>query len=179
MKNDDNKTMSIYLKEADSDFSKELSKYLRVLGNEKRLKILKLIEKEPMDVRTIASEIDTCYANAKKHIDKLLSIGVIKMEAGEGRETSRGISTVWKYSLIPGGLELIIRNLGLFSSFKFELSDKIKEANKNVSKEFAGKVPVFWVLGGVDDGKVFPIKKDCVKIGREDPPNEDKYDPQE
>ena len=44
----------------------------------------------------------TSYENTKKHLDKLMSIGVIKKEAGLGAPTSKGIHPVWQYSLVPG-----------------------------------------------------------------------------
>jgi len=47
------------------DYYSELSEYLEVLSNSQRLKILKLLEKKPRDVRTIASEINTSYENTK------------------------------------------------------------------------------------------------------------------
>jgi hypothetical protein len=37
-------------------------------------------------------------------------------------------------------------------------------------------LPIVKVLGGVDDGKEFPLKKPLIKIGRVDPDNKDKYD---
>ncbi|MBR6496900.1 MAG: winged helix-turn-helix transcriptional regulator, partial [Methanomicrobium sp.] len=61
----------------DPDFYEDLSEYLNVLSNPTRLKILKLIEHQPKEVREIAKEIDTSYENTKKHLDKLLNTGVI------------------------------------------------------------------------------------------------------
>ncbi|MDD1673640.1 MAG: hypothetical protein LUP99_04440, partial [Methanomicrobiales archaeon] len=61
----------------DIDFLQELSEYLDVLSSSVRLRILKLIEKKPKDARTISHEIETSYENTKKHLDKLLSIGLI------------------------------------------------------------------------------------------------------
>jgi predicted transcriptional regulator len=72
------------------DFLEELSDYLEVLSNTARLKILKLIERGPKDARTISHEIETSYENTKKHLDKLLSIGLIRKEAGVGKPTSKG-----------------------------------------------------------------------------------------
>ena len=54
------------------------------------LRILKFLEKKPRDARGISKEIETSYENTKKHLDKLLSIGVIKKEAGLGAPTQRG-----------------------------------------------------------------------------------------
>ena len=162
----------------DLDFMKELSEYLDVLGSGTRLKILKFIEKEPKDIRAISSKINTARENTKKHLDKLLSVGVVKKEMGRGEPTVKGIHPVWKYSSVPGGLEVILRSLGIFSNVKFEMSDKIAEVRDKISEEFISNLPVIRVLGGADDEKRFPIKNDKVRIGRIDPEKMDKYDPE-
>jgi pSer/pThr/pTyr-binding forkhead associated (FHA) protein len=38
-----------------------------------------------------------------------------------------------------------------------------------LSKEVLGNIPTAMVLGGPDDGKVFPLKQDQIRIGRIDP----------
>jgi len=160
----------------DSDSLEELSEYLDVLSSSARLRILKFLEKKPRDARAISKEIETSYENTKKHLDKLLSIGVIKKEAGLGAPTSKGIHPVWEYSLVPGGLEAIIRNLGLFSNTRVqivgsEISRRLDEVKGTLSKEVLGNVPTAIALGGPDDGKVFLLKQDIVAIGRNDPEN--------
>jgi DNA-binding transcriptional ArsR family regulator len=160
----------------ESDSLEELSEYLDVLSSSARLRILKFLEKKPRDARAISKEIETSYENTKKHLDKLLSIGVIKKEAGLGAPTSKGIHPVWEYSLVPGGLEAIIRNLGLFSNTRVqvvgsEIARRLDEVKGTLSKEVLGNVPAAIVLGGPDDGKVFYLKHDTVAIGRNDPEN--------
>jgi DNA-binding transcriptional ArsR family regulator len=147
----------------ESDSLEELSEYLDVLSSSARLRILKFLEKKPRDARSISREID-----------KLLSIGVIKKEAGLGAPTSKGIHPVWEYSLVPGGLEAIIRNLGLFSNTKVqitgsEISRRLDDVKSTLNHEVLGDVPAVIILGGSDDGKVFLLKKDSVSIGRIDP----------
>jgi len=160
----------------DSDSLEELSEYLDVLSSSARLRILKFLEKKPRDARGISKEIETSYENTKKHLDKLLSIGVIKKEAGLGAPTSKGIHPVWEYSLVPGGLEAIIRNLGLFSNTRVqvvgsEISRRLDEVKGNLSREVLGNIPAAIALGGPDDGKIFLLKNDVVSIGRNDPEN--------
>ncbi len=160
----------------DTDSLEELSEYLDVLSSSARLRILKFLEKKPRDARSISREIETSYENTKKHLDKLLSIGVIKKDAGLGAPTSKGIHPVWEYSLVPGGLEAIIRNLGLFSNARFqvvgsEISRRLDEVKGTLSKEVLGNVPAAIVLGGPDDGKVFLLRNDRISIGRIDPEN--------
>ncbi|KUG21326.1 MAG: FHA domain-containing protein [Methanomicrobiaceae archaeon] len=168
----DEDASTTYVLDERSDSLRELSGYLDVLSSSTRLKILKVIETTPKDVRQISSEIQTSYENTKKHLDRLLGIGVVKKEAGLSRETSTGIHPVWKYSLIPGGMEAIIRNLGLFGNIRIPLSDtglsaKLERVRREVSGEFL-KQPAIILLGGPDDGKVFYLQGDTTDIGRID-----------
>jgi len=160
----------------DADSLEELSEYLDVLSSSARLRILKFIEKKPRDARAISKEIETSYENTKKHLDKLLSIGVIKKEAGLGAPTSKGIHPVWEYSIVHGGLEAIIRNLGLFSNTQVqivgtEISHRLDKVKNTLSKEVLGNIPTAMVLGGSDDGKAFQLKPNQIRIGRIDPEN--------
>jgi hypothetical protein len=156
-----------------ADSLDELSAYLDVLSSSARLRILKFLEKNPADARTISHAIDTSYENTKKHLDKLLSIGVIKKDAGLGASTSRGILPVWEYSVVQGGLEAIIRNLSLFSNKEFqivnhEISERLASVKKTLSYEVLGDIPAAIVMGGTDDGKIFSFKGDTINIGRID-----------
>jgi DNA-binding HxlR family transcriptional regulator len=158
----------------DTDDLQELSEYLDVLSSSTRLKILKVIERRPKEVRQISHEIETSYENTKKHLDKLMSIGVVRKEAGLSRPSAKGVHPVWKYSLVPGGLEAITRSLGLFANLNLTLTDavlaeKLAGVRETFSGEFAGRGPVFILLGGADDGKVFPIVEESVALGRADP----------
>lgn len=168
----------------ESDSLEELSEYLDVLSSSARLRILKFLEKKPRDARSISREIETSYENTKKHLDKLLSIGVIKKEAGLGAPTSKGIHPVWEYSLVPGGLEAIIRNLGLFSNTKVhvmgsEISRRLDQVKSTLNHEVLGDVPAIIVLGGSDDARVFLLKNETVSIGRIDPSKRAAYRPGE
>jgi DNA-binding transcriptional ArsR family regulator len=179
--NSEDKSPTIIIHE-DSDSLEELSEYLDVLSSSARLRILKFLEKKPRDARSISKEIETSYENTKKHLDKLLSIGVIKKEAGLGAPTSKGIHPVWEYSLVPGGLEAIIRNLGLFSNTRVQImgsdiSHRLDDVKSTLSREVLGNVPAAIVLGGPDDGKVFLLKHETMNIGRIDPENPASFDP--
>ena len=157
-----------------ADSLDELSRYLDILSSSARLRILKVLENGPRDVRTISNEIDTSYENTKKHLNRLLSIGVIKKEAGLGAPTSRGIQPVWQYSIVRGGLETIIRNLGIFSNTRVqivdgEISRRLESVKKTFANDVLGGVPAAIVMGGADDGKIFLLKKETILIGRSDP----------
>ena len=164
------------------DYFNELSDYLEVLSNSQRLKILKLLEKKPKDVRTIASEISTSYENTKKHLDKLIGVGLIRKEVGLGQQTSKGVHPVWKYSLVPGAMEAVVRNLGIFSNMRINLVDselkkKIDDVRDAIEDEVTGEKPMLIILGGPDDGKFFLLEKQEIRIGRIDPERENSYDP--
>ena len=176
---DDSRTLIL---DTDTDDLQELSEYLDVLSSGTRLKILRVIARRPKDVRQIASEIETSYENTKKHLDRLMSIGVVRKEAGLSRPTARGIHPVWKYSLVPGGLEAITRSLGLFANLKLTLTDavlaqKLAGVREAFSGEFAGQPPVVILLGGAEDGTVFPLRHDTIAVGRSDPGAREGSDP--
>jgi pSer/pThr/pTyr-binding forkhead associated (FHA) protein len=85
---------------------------------------------------------------------------------------------------VPGGLEAIIRNLGLFSNTKVQvmgsdISRKLDEVKSTLNREVLGDVPAVIVLGGSDDAKVFLLKNDSVSIGRIDPAGRSAYNPGE
>ena len=71
-------------------------------------------------------------------------------------------------------MEVIVRNLGLFSNTRVqvvgsEISKRLGEVKGTLSKEVLGNVPAAIALGGPDDGKVFSLRDSTVSIGRNDP----------
>lgn len=38
-------------------------------------------------------------------------IGIIQKGIGKGVQTSKGIHTVWEYTIIPGGLDQVLKDL--------------------------------------------------------------------
>jgi DNA-binding transcriptional ArsR family regulator len=158
----------------DPAFLQELSEYLEVLSNPVRLKILKIIEREPKEISEIASRIDTSYANTKKHIDQLVHIGLVRKEAGFGRETVKGIHPVWKFSLAEGGLEMLIKNLGVFSRINIptgfgEIQQTLDSVRTAVIRESGEDYPALHLVDGPGAGRTFILKKERVSIGRTDP----------
>jgi DNA-binding transcriptional ArsR family regulator len=159
---------------SDPVFLQELSEYLEVLSNPTRLKILKVIEKEPKEISQISSRIDTSYANTKKHIDQLVRTGLVKKEAGFGRETVKGIHPVWKFSLAEGSLEMLIKNLGVFSRINIpmgygEIQGTLDSVRKAVLQESGKDYPALHLVEGKGVGQTFLLKKDRILIGRIDP----------
>lgn len=157
----------------DPAFLQELSEYLEVLSNPVRLRILKVIEKNPKEISEIASYIDTSYANTKKHIDQLVHIGLVKKEAGFGRETAKGIHPVWKFSLAEGSLETLIRNMGVFSRINIpmgygEIQERINSVRAAILQESGSNSPALHLVEGAGSGNTFLLKKDRILIGRID-----------
>ncbi len=122
----------------------------------------------------IAEYTGMSYQNTKKHLDRLVSTGLVQRAAGFGRETDRGIAPVWKYSLAEGGLENITRTLGIFSSIVTPLGysdirERIRVVRSALAENGEEAGPVLYVIGGAADGKAFLLKKDRIPVGREDP----------
>lgn len=155
---------------AESGLLEELLEYLQAISNPARLEIITFIERGPKSVREIAAHINSNYDNTKKHIDRLLNAGIIRKEPGIGKETSRGALPVWKYSLMHGGIESIIRNLNSFSNLDLRIiSDKALEVINVLNENLPGtnhKEPYLQVLGGEDDKKIFSLASPVTKIGR-------------
>jgi predicted transcriptional regulator len=89
----------------------QLADYFAVLSNLTRLRILKYIKTKPKDIRSISNEIRTSHENTKKHMDKLLKMGVVIRNIGVGKQTSKGTRPVWKYSIISGRFDQIINDM--------------------------------------------------------------------
>ena len=173
----DKKTISVA---SDPAFLDDLSEYLDVLSNPVRLRILKYIEHEPKEITEIAAAIESTYQNTKKHLDRLMASSLVIRGAGFGRETDRGIAPVWKYSLAPGGMESLVKTLGLFSSITVppgyhDIRDRIREVQAVVFEAAGESGPVLYLLSGPSEGISFLLRNNRVRLGRED----DEYLPDE
>ena len=58
-----------------------------------------------------------------------------------------------------------------------DISRRLEEVKNTLSKEVLGNIPTAIVLGGPDDGKVFMLKHDQIRIGRIDPENQGSFSP--
>jgi hypothetical protein len=138
------------------------------------LKILKFIEHEPREITAISEHAGMSYQNTKKHMDRLLSSGLVKRNAGFGRETDRGIAPVWKYGMADGGMETLVKTLAIFSGIAIppgytEIRQRIESARTELTKTAGTTGPILCLIGGPADGLAFILKKDRIPIGREDP----------
>jgi len=59
---------------------KEFSKLLKAIADEKRLRIIKLLEKNKMCVCELASLLNISQPAVSKHLKKLLHVGIISSE---------------------------------------------------------------------------------------------------
>lgn len=156
---------------------RQLSKYLDALGSEKRLQILRLIAQNPRDIRFLARATETTYENTSKHVDKLLSVGLIR--EGQAGENTRG-QEIRQYVMVAGAYEAVLRNLGYFSHVQFSLSPRIDLLRHSMANEYYGTSPFLRVLGGPDEGVIIPLdlqrSSSTVKIGRIDPRHPERFD---
>lgn len=161
----------------DPDEIEELSVFLSNLSNDVNLKILKLLEEEPMYIREISKKLNERWgislndANLRKtYLAPMTDAGIIRSEWAFVTTVSWGKKTMGKnYVLVPGSLEAVVRTLGMFLNYEFELKNKTEEVIKKIHDGFPEEEwhPTIRILGGEIDGKVFLIEKDAVKIGRE------------
>jgi hypothetical protein len=61
--------------------------------------------------------------------------------------------------------------------FRFELKSQAEGVKKKLGEEFPQNYATVKVLGGEDDGHIFQLGKDQVRIGRIDLEHQDNYDP--
>lgn len=162
------------------NMTEELAEYLETLGSPVRLAILKLVQREPMDIEKISHMLWKEYSktstreNTKNHVDKLLNLGLVTRRPG-----IRDNRAVINYVMIPGSIETAMRTLSKFMKFNLnlELSDQVARVQEKISEEFSKSFAKMRVLGGVDDGKEFLLKENEVNMGRSDPENTGKFDP--
>ena len=155
----------------DSEFLGELSEYLEVLGNSTRLRIIRFLEKEAMDARTLSRRTGISYENTKKHLEKLLGAGLVTRVPGLGRETSRGIHPAWNYLPVPGILERIQRDLGVIASVQDKrgqdaLQQRIESVRREVGKALGTAGWMLLVIGGEWDGKTICLLSLRTELGR-------------
>jgi len=149
---------------------RQLSLYLDALGSDMRLQIIKHIENEAKDIKSISRKMETSPENAKKHLHKLLSLGLVRY--GDLRQNING-QPVKTYILAPGSYEIILRTLGYFCSMQVGLTDTIKIPGSDLVNEYIADRPYVKLIGGKDDGKIYSISlhqnHEIIKLGRMDP----------
>jgi len=155
---------------ADPEFISDLSDYLDVLASPVRLNILSYVGTRSRTVRQIAHEIQTSYENTKKHLTKLLSLGLIRKEIGISDEPANQGQPVFYYALVPGSLDHAARNLAAFSSVTAQavpaLSPQLDFACAGILEAMGESGPVLIITNGTQKGQEFHLTKDGCRIGR-------------
>jgi len=155
----------------DEEFLEELSEYLEVLANSTRLRILRLLERRAMDARSLSIETETSYENTKRHLERLLSAGLVTRRPGLGRETSRGIHPAWEYSPVPGVIQRLQRDLGVLSALPPQvraegMREQVSGVRRRIAEEFGSPGRVLVIIGGEWDQKVIPLSSHAIALGR-------------
>lgn len=157
------------LTSSDPEFISELSEYLDVLASPIRLHILSFIGTKPRTVRQISHEIETSYENTKKHLTKLLSLGIIRKEIGVSDEQANQGQPVFYYMLVPDGLNHAAHNLTLFSSVAGksnpELSKQALEAHSGLHTILPSG-PGLVIMNGSEQGRTIDLTEPIYRVGR-------------
>lgn len=96
----------------------ELARSLKVLGNEKRLHLVRFLA-VPHYIEEIASELGVARQTALKHVEQLVEIGVVQRLAGR-----RPHGPVVEYRTAPQKLFTTFDELGRLSSIDLETADE-------------------------------------------------------
>jgi DNA-binding transcriptional ArsR family regulator len=157
------------LTSSDPEFISELSEYLDVLASPIRLHILSFIGTKPRTVRQISHEIATSYENTKKHLTKLLSLGIIRKEIGVSDEPVNQGQPVFYYMLIPDGLNHAAHNLTIFSSVAGKSNPDLSKqaiAAQNGLHTIFPSGPGLVVMNGSEQGRTIELTGTMYRVGR-------------
>lgn len=168
--------------EEKDDVIEEVAEYFSVLGNETRLKMLKLIENEAKDIRMIARilrerwDIEVAVPNTRKHLKKLIGIGVVTKYPAVRKDDGQ---IVMYYRCVSGSFDAVLKNLSVLSGYGseadtigFEEIKKIDETAKKILEEFPLKTKLV-LLDGEDVVYEYPLGEKSVRIGRIHPDKND------
>lgn len=100
-----------------ADTMESLATYLKILGNAKRLRILKYLQ-QPHYLEEIASELKMARQSAQEHVQQLLEIGVIQRVRNE-----RQPGAVVNYVVVPQRLFAIQDEFGELSLLEPDLEE--------------------------------------------------------
>ena len=177
--------------EEKDDVLEDVAEYFSVLGNETRLKMLKLIENEAKDIRMIARilrerwDIEVAVPNTRKHLKKLIGIGVVTKYPAVRKDDGQ---IVMYYRCVSGSFDAVLNvlnNLNVLSGYisKADTIVGIKEMKgtddtiKKILSEFPSKNKLIKSelvrLDGGDIVQRYPLEKKIVQIGRIHPTEND------
>ncbi|NLV26583.1 MAG: FHA domain-containing protein [Methanomicrobiales archaeon] len=154
---------------SDPEFISELSEYLDVLASPIRLQILSYIGTRPRTVRQISHEIKTSYENTKKHLTKLLSLGIIRKEIGVSDEPVNPGQPVFYYMLVPDGLNHAANNLSIFSLVAGKINPDLSKqaiATQSGLQNIFPAGPGLVIMNGSEQGKTIELIEPIYRVGR-------------
>lgn len=155
---------------SDPEFISDLTEYLDVLASPVRLHILSYVGTRSRTVRQISHEIETSYENTKKHLNRLLSLGLIRKEIGVSDEPVNQGQPVFFYSLVPGGLDHTVSSLALFSAVSGKTASRFSERLKAAREGLQGILPAtgprLMITNGPENGRLYDISGEIFRIGR-------------
>jgi hypothetical protein len=155
---------------SDPEFISDLSEYLDVLASPVRLHILSYVGTRSRTVRQISHEIETSYENTKKHLTRLLSLGLIRKEIGVSDELANQGQPVFLYSLVPEGLDRTISSLAIFSTVSGKtiagLSDRLESAKTSLQEILPATGPRLSISSEAENGRTYDLTEDVYRIGR-------------
>ena len=155
---------------SDPEFISDLTEYLDVLASPVRLHILSFVGTRSRTVRQISHEIETSYENTKKHLARLLSIGVIRKEIGVSDELSNQGQPVFYYSLIPGAINYTASNLALFSTIAGSAASGLTVRVDSAREGLEGILPSIGsrliITNGPEKGREYNLIEEVYRVGR-------------
>jgi DNA-binding HxlR family transcriptional regulator len=153
--------MRIPPKQEDSKPEEEFSHILKVLGNHKRMEIIALLQHGEKTRREVQHQIRVSLEAVVKHLKELEEIGVIREVPKRGE---RGY--VYAYFLVPDRLRQIGEGFEKVKEREFALPiETLRKIDPTIFQVPISE-PRIVVDSGVDDGKEYPLKKECATIGR-------------
>lgn len=135
----------------DVDFA-QLAEALKPLSYDKRLALLQFLT-EPHYLEEIASHLGIARQAAKKHVDKLLDIGVIEKQRGE-----RDSGPVTEYLIVPQRLFELTEQFSKLGTLESETEDDGLERTQTLDAPAGGMPkaarPALAVVHGRDQGEI-------------------------
>ena len=158
--------------EGDLDTLKDLARKIDAISNDRRLRLMIIIGAETRnrreyltDIRELTTILNHKYGipltqnGVKKHLDVLMKVGLVKKEPGFAERSMRGERAVINYVPVTGSLESIITDIKKLSTTITNFKEEISETDYSH--------PMIRVMGGDDDGMMFPLVKEVTRVGRQ------------
>ena len=180
----DEKIFETYFSHRD-DFLADLVFRIIGISNINRIRVLKILkdaesrpnDDEIMDVAGIRLKHHDLYMGKDEEplsstaisniLHKLEASSLIKTSAQKKDKYIQGPNTVTVYKINQPGINMLSADINAFSNALSSFTSDKTVINKEEMDEFGNlKIPLLKIIGGSENGKVFAIKKDQIRIGR-------------